>query len=331
MKFYTPSDVREGLPWPVLVEALRNAFAEGCEQPGRLHLEVGTEAAPGDLLVMPAWRRGEHVGCKLVTVFPKNADIGLPAVAAAYMLFDGRTGALLAHIEGSELTARRTAATSVLAAGFLARGESRSLTVVGTGRMGRMLAEAYSATFPIETVTVWGRSQEKARAAAESLAGRVPRVEAETDIAAAVARADIVTTATLSKTPIVRGSDLRPGTHLDLVGGFRPDMRETDDEAIARAEVFVDTFAGSLEEAGDIVQPLRSGALARERIAAELSMLCRREHPGRRDDDQITIFKSVGAALEDLAAAVALEKAMTSRGLAPGVGETITTTGGYQT
>jgi len=225
MRSFSHQDVRAGLPWPYLIDALRKAFAEGCEQPERQHFDVGTPAVVGNLLIMPAWQRGSHVGVKLVTVFPENSQFGLPAVASTYTLFDGQTGSVLAQIDGGELTARRTAAASVLAASFLARRESRTLLVLGTGRVSRMLAEAYCATFPIEVVIFWGRSFDKTSRTAMDLKALAPRVEATADLAAALARADMVTSATLSKDPIIPGRFLRDGTHVDWVGGFRPDMR----------------------------------------------------------------------------------------------------------
>ena len=301
------ADVRAGLPWPLLIEALRQGFIEGAEQPERQHLDVGAPNIAGNLLIMPAWTAGGHIGVKLVTVFPGNSSLSLPAVASVYTLFDGKTGAVVAQIDGGELTARRTAAASVLAASFLARKESRTLLVLGTGRISRNLAEAYCAAFNIERVRFWDRSFQKADNVAAELAGLAPCVEATAGIAAALADTDIVTSATLARDPILFGRDIRPGTHIDLVGGFRPDMREADDDVIAMAhEVFVDTFAGAVKEAGDIAIPLASGVLQRHAIAADLALLCRTGHPGRTDPSAVTLFKSVGAALEDLAAAIAL-------------------------
>ncbi len=306
MKTYSRQDVRDGLSWPVLIAALRQAFREGCTQPVRQHLDVGTAAVPGDLLIMPAWQEGGHVGVKLVTVFRGNAALGLPAIASTYTLFDGRTGVLLAQIDGGELTARRTAAASVLAAGYLARPDSRTLVMLGTGRVAQALAQAYCATFPIETLIFCGRDPDRTARTAEAHRHLAAVVEAGTDVPAALGRADIVSAATLSKAPLIEGRFLRPGTHVDLVGGFRPDMREADDAAMRMAVLFVDTFPGATKEAGDIVQPLQAGVIAESDLCADLAMLCKGDHPGRTDAKAVTLFKSVGAALEDLAGAVAL-------------------------
>ncbi|MEP7240315.1 MAG: ornithine cyclodeaminase family protein [Devosia sp.] len=311
MMIFSEEQVRTGLPWTVLIDALRQAFIDGVELPQRQHFDVGTPGLPGTLLIMPAWKRAEYVGIKLVTVFPSNRRESLPALTSVYTLFDGRTGRVLAQIDGGELTARRTAAASVLAAQFLARPESSSLLVMGTGRVSRNLAQAYCSAFPIERIAVWGRSPDKAAIIAEELAPLAPSVQAAGDLAGSLARADIVTTATLARDPIVLGRHLRPGTHVDLVGSFQPGMREADDDTIAAAaEIFVDTFNGAIKEAGDLAMPLASGVLARGNIVADLAMLCRRTHPGRTDASAVTIFKSVGTALEDLAGAMALVRAV---------------------
>ncbi|WDR02679.1 ornithine cyclodeaminase family protein [Devosia algicola] len=307
MKNFSADDVRKGLEWPVLIAALERAFSKGAMAPMRQHLQVGGDTINGNLLLMPAWQPGEHIGVKLVTVFPDNEAVGLPAVASTYTLFDGKNGAVVAQIDGGELTARRTAAASVLAAKFLARKLSRNLVILGTGRVSTNLAQAYCATFDIETLTICSRSLDKAEKLAGELGRIAPNVVASTDVAVALADADIVSAATLAKTPIVLGNLLRPGTHVDLVGSFRTDMREADDAALARAKgIYVDTFEGASKESGDITQPMAAGTLQRDGLLADLAMLCRGEHPGRESEDEITIFKSVGTALEDLATAVAL-------------------------
>ena len=310
MKTYSAQDVREGLDWPDLIAALKAAFAQGVEAPLRQHLHVGGDAINGNLLLMPAWQAGQHIGVKLVTVFPENDAAGLPAVASVYTLFDGKNGTIIGQIDGGELTARRTAAASVLAATFLARTNSRNLVILGTGRVSKNLAQAYCAIFAIDKLTLCSRSLDKAQALATELGPIAPNVVTTTDFASAVSDADILSTATLAKTPIVLGQLLRPGTHVDLVGSFRTDMREADDAVLARAGgIFVDTFEGASKETGDITIPMAAGTITQESLLADLAMLCRGEHPGRQSDTAITAFKSVGTALEDLAAAVALTAA----------------------
>ena len=298
-------EVRALLPWGALIDAVREMFRAGCEMPVRHHHTV---EVPGDpdatLLLMPAWLAGEYLGVKMATIFPGNAARGQDAVSASYILMSARTGETLAIIDGGELTARRTAATSVLAASYLARDDASSPLIVGTGRMAANLAAAYAATRRLARLTIWGRNLDKAQALAARLAESGIEAEATDDLAAAAAAADIISTSTLSVEPLIEGQWLRPGAHLDLVGGFRPDMREADDAAVRRASVFVDTMDGATKEAGDIVQPLDNGALAASEIKADLYALVRGAHPGRTTPDEITMFKSVGASLEDLAGAV---------------------------
>lgn len=304
MRFYAAEEIEAALDYPRLIAALREAFATHDEaMPVRGAFDVGTAAAPGHLLTMPAWKRGEAIGTKLVTVFPNNAAHGLGAVASLYVLFDGVTGQPQAVMEGDALTNRRTAAASALAASWLARPDSRTLVIVGTGHVAAHLANAHRAVRPIERVLVWGRSAGKAEALAATIASGGVEARAVSDLAAAVGEADIVSCATTSTAPLVKGAEVRRGTHVDLVGAFNPAMRESDDALVQRAEVFVDTRAGALAEAGDLLQPIKAGLWSAEAVRAELRDLARGLHPGRRSDEEVTLFKSVGAALEDLAAA----------------------------
>ena len=311
MRIISAAEVEAALDWESLVERLRQAFRRGVEAPVRHHHEIenpGYDSAT--LLLMPAWQPGRQIGVKIVTVFPSNADRNLPAVMGAYLLIDGKTGSPKALIDGPMLTLKRTAAASALASGYLSRPDSERLLMVGTGALAPHLIMAHAAVRPICNVLIWGRNPEKAAKLAKRLSRKDLRVEATDDLESAAEGAHVISCATLSPEPLVRGDWLRPGQHLDLVGAFRPDMRETDDAAIQRARVFVDTRAGACQEAGDIVQPLESGVLAADDIAGDLFDLTRGERAGRRFYDQITLFKSVGTALEDLAAAeLAFERA----------------------
>jgi alanine dehydrogenase len=293
-----------------LVEALAAMFRDGCTAPVRHHHTIPVPGAPdATLLLMPAWRAGAYLGIKLVTIFPGNSQRHLPAVSAAYILVNADTGAVKAMIDGGELTARRTAATSALAARYLARGDATSLLIVGTGRVARQLARFHVALRPnLTSVHVWGRSPAHARAMAEELRGGGIDARVAADLAAAAAQADIISSATLATEPLLHGAWIRPGTHIDLVGGYTPGMREADDALIGKALVFVDTRAGAMHEAGDIVSPIAGGVLAKNAVR-DLHDLCRGLHPGRRRDEEITVFKSVGAALEDLAAAILIFEA----------------------
>src|SRR5579883_2906564 len=312
MRIIGPSEVVAALDFPALVEQLRQMFRTGCTAPLRHHHTVPTPdgGTPATLLLMPAWQVGRQIGIKLVTVFPDNAAKSLPAVMGAYLLLDGKTGEPQALLDGPSLTVRRTAAASALAASYLARPDCERLLMVGTGALAPHLIEAHASVRPIVNVLIWGRNPEKAAKLAHRLNRRNLKVAATTDLANAVRGAHVVCCATLSTEPLIEGHWLPLGVHLDLVGGFRPDMREADDDCIRRARVFVDTRAGALKEAGDIIQPIASGALREDDIAGDLFDLARGTRGGRRYHDQITLFKSVGTAIEDLAAAqLALERA----------------------
>jgi ornithine cyclodeaminase/alanine dehydrogenase-like protein (mu-crystallin family) len=303
MRVLDAAQTAASLPFERLIPALREAFITGAEAPLRHRHDIaqpdGTTAA---LLLMPAWRADGFLGVKVVSVYPGNGTRNLPAVSASYLLCDGATGEHRALIDGAEITRRRTAAASALAASYLARDDAASLLIVGAGHIAGLMAAAYRVVRPISRVRVWNiREQGAARLAARLRAEGVAAEEV-TDLPAAVAEADIVTCATLAREPLVRGEWLRPGTHLDLIGGFTPAMREADDEAVRRSRVFIDTDA-ALAEAGDLLDPIAHGVLRRDDIAGSLFTLCRGETPGRRHRDEITLFKSVGSALEDLAAA----------------------------
>ncbi len=294
---------------PSLVSALHAAFRDGGVTPVRHHHSIPMGAREdATLLLMPAWDSEvppRYIGVKIVTVHPDNPTqtAPQPSVQGAYLLLDGQTGMPRALIDGPALTARRTAAASALASRFLSRPDSRRLVMVGTGRLAPDLIKPHCAERPITHVAVWGRDADKAENLARRMSGHGFAIEASGDLEAAITNADIITCATTSRTPVFAGEWLAPGTHVDLVGGFRPDMREADDTAITRARIFVDTRAGAMSEAGDIVQPMESGLIAADDIIAELCELCRDEHVGRASAGEITLFKSVGTALEDLAAA----------------------------
>jgi len=298
MRILDAAQTAAALPFDRLIQALREAFIAGADVPLRHRHDIAQpDGATASLLLMPAWRATEFMGVKVVSVFPDNGSRGLPSVSASYLLCDGATGQHLALIDGGEITRRRTAAASALAGSFLAREDASSLLIVGSGHVAGLMAEAYRAVRPIRRVRVWNIR----RAGAERLAARL-EAEVVSDLAAAVADADIVSCATLAREPLIRGEWLRPGTHLDLIGGFTPIMREADDAAVQRSRVFIDTDA-ALAEAGDLIDPIAHGVLRREDIAGSLFSLCRSETTGRRNASEITLFKSVGSALEDLAAA----------------------------
>jgi len=305
------------LDWDALIAALGLMFASDCVMPVRHHhtIEVPDEA-DATLLLMPAWQPGQYIGVKLVSVFPDNHRRSLPAIHGSYLLSSGRSGELLAVLDGGELTARRTAAASALAAKSLAREDASTLLVVGTGRLSLNLIEAHSRVRDYTRVMIWGRDKEKAeRAAAEARDLGYPAGVAS-DLEAAAREADVISCATLSRSPLIRGAWLKPGSHLDLIGAFTKDMRESDDEAVRKARVFVDTRAGAFAEAGDILQPIASGVIGKDHVQAELAELVKGQ-PGRRSPGEITLFKSVGAALEDLAGAILAYETASQGRIAP--------------
>ncbi len=311
------------LPWPTIVEALRQGFTAGSDTtvPQRHHHAMhhtGTaEPRPGaeapTLLLMPAWNP-KYAGVKVVAVFPTNRETDIPTINGNYLLLDGATGVPLAILDGGALTARRTAGASLLAASLLARSDSSRLVVMGSGRLAANLARGYAELFPIDEIVVWNHRLAGAERLAAELTAEGLSATATDDPKQAVATADIVTAATLSHEPVIAGAWLRPGTHVDLVGGFTPAMREADDDAIRAADVYVDTLAGALSEAGDIMQPITSGALSTETIRGDLFALCaatERQSSTHRAASAITLFKSVGHALEDLIAAAAVFESLT--------------------
>lgn len=305
MLVLSEQQTRDALPFAGLIDALAEMFSGDCVMPVRHHHDV---SVPGEedatLLLMPAWLPGAYIGVKLVSVFPGNTRRGLPAIFGSYLLSSGKTGELLAIVDGGELTARRTAAASALAARHLARADAKRLLVVGAGRLSQNLVAAHAAVRPIEEIAIWGRDRAKSEAAAGAARAAGFNARAVTDLEQAAREADIISCCTLSEAPLVRGAWLKPGTHLDLIGAFKPSMRETDDEAVTRATLFVDTREGALSEGGDLVQPIRAGLIGAEAIRADLAELVTGRDPGRRSPDEITLFKSVGAALEDLAGAI---------------------------
>lgn len=296
-----------------LIAALRRAFAEGAEVPLRhTHRIDDPGGAGGTVLLMPAWRPGGHLGIKTVTIFPGNGARGLPGLHSLYTLFDASTGVPLAQLDGNQITSRRTAAASALAASFLAREDAASLLVLGSGRVARLLPEAMRCVRPIERIAVWNHRPDGAQALAREWRDQGLDAQPVTDLEAAVARADIVSCATLAGAPLVRGAWLREGTHLDLVGSFTPQMRECDAACFARARVWVDTEE-ALAKSGDVLGAIADGGFDTHRLQGTLAQLCRGERTGRHSRSEITLFKAVGNALEDLAAAELVAAAMLGR------------------
>jgi ornithine cyclodeaminase len=307
VRFVDAAEIDRALDYPALVEALASAFRDGLVAPVRHHHTIARAGETATLLLMPAWTAAGDdgfIGVKVASVFPRNAGRGKPSVMGTYLLLAGDSGEPLAGFDGMTLTLWRTAAASALAARFLARPDAKRMAMIGAGALGPRLIAAHAAVRPIAHVTVWNRTSETAERLAASLDRPGLTVTATRDRETAVAEADIVSVATMSREPLVAGAWLKPGAHLDLVGAYTPQMREADDTAVRRARVYVDTHGGALKEAGDIVQPLAAGVIGEADIAGDLFDLCRGVVPGRRSEEEITLFKSVGSAIEDLAAAM---------------------------
>ncbi len=318
MLIFDATATRAALPLAALIDALRAMFISGCTVPqrhvhvvdaapspggkGPTDIDAGTSAAGGfTSLVMPAWGGG-YYGIKTINIAPGNAARGLPGLHAVYLLFDASTGVPLAQIDGSVLTSMRTAAASALAASMLARRDARELLVVGAGQVARLLPLAYRAVLPALRVKVWARRPEQAQAMADELVEHGIEARVAGDLAEAASRADIVSCATLATAPVMQGRWLQPGSHLDLIGSFTPTMVEADDDCFRGARLVVDT-PEALVKSGDLLGPLSRGVITPTDVCATLESLCRGQAPGRVCVDERTVFKSVGSALEDLAAA----------------------------
>ena len=302
MKILSAEDVARLGGYREIVEALREGFRAEIETPVRHHHETSPVST---LLLMPAWSKA-WAGLKTVVFKTDNAAKGLPTIQASYLLFDQSTGATVAIMDGGEITRRRTAAASALAADYLARKNASTMTIVGAGALAPHFVLAHAAVRPIARVFVHSRTLAKAEELAASLAQHGFEVHSVTDLAHAVSQSDIVSCVTTSTQPIVKGAWLKPGTHVDLAGAFKPTMRETDAEVVARAAVYVDTREGALAEAGDLLQARDEGRFDFASIRGDLFDLCRGKVPGRGSEDEITLFKSAGTAIEDLATAIML-------------------------
>ncbi|HSP26045.1 MAG TPA: ornithine cyclodeaminase family protein [Saliniramus sp.] len=311
MRVVSANEVDSALTFEGMVDALAEAFTADIVTPVRHHHEIEREGATATLLLMPAWTgtavADGFVGVKVVSVFPDNGKRSLPSILGTYLLMDGATGMPKAAIDGTRLTLWRTACASALGARYLARADAKTMTMVGAGALAPFLIRAHMSQRPIEKIHLWNHRPERARDLAATLRGEGLPVEATEDLESALRGSDLVSCATLSKEPIVHGAWLKEGAHLDLVGAFNLHMREADDDAVRRASVFIDTQAAK-KEGGEVALAIASGAIAPEHVKADLFALCRGEAKGRANEAEITLFKSVGTAIEDLAAAMLVMK-----------------------
>lgn len=297
--------INENTRYSELISAINNAFTSSdIEVPARHHHNFSNpeENIDSTLLLMPAWNPGKEAGIKIVTVSPNNGKFDLPSIQGTYIYLDAHKGNVKAILDAKALTAKRTAATSALATSYLARKNASAMLMIGTGALASNLILAHSSVRPIKKVFIWGRNFSKAESICKELSNEKFAVSAVENIEEIIAKVDIVSCATLSKTPLVLGKYLKNGQHIDLVGAYKTDMRESDDDLIKKSKVFVDTYQG-LRESGDILIPLQNGIISEKDINADLFELCSNKKQGRRNEQEITCFKSVGHALEDLTAA----------------------------
>ena len=310
MLVLTRSQVRELVSMADAIELMKTAFSE---------LSAGRTVSPlrtviplpdreGDALFMPAYVPAmDALGLKSVNVFRRNPERGLPVIHAIVSLVDPETGQPLALMDGTYLTALRTGAVSGAAADLLARPESRVLAAIGAGAQGITQIAAVCAVRPIERVIAVDVNEPALERLRQQLRNDWPeiesRLETTTDAGAAVREADVICTATTSRTPVFRDEDVRPGTHISAVGAYTPEMQELPAETVARATVVVDAVDAALAEAGDLIIPLNDGLVTREHFARELGMVASGTAPGRTSDDEVTLFKSVGNAVQDVVVA----------------------------
>jgi ornithine cyclodeaminase/alanine dehydrogenase-like protein (mu-crystallin family) len=304
MLIISDEKIRENLSYPGLIDALKRIFQSNYTMPLRHHHFYKTaEGKDNTLILMPVWNH-DFIGMKQVTVAPANTELGIPSIFARYILSNARTGEPLAMMNAAELTSRRTACTSALAADYLARKNAKNLLIVGSGKVAQHLAFAYAAVRQLEKISIWARNTEKMHAMVAELQAAGLPAQAVENLETAVKEADVVSCATLSETPIIKGAWVQEGTHLDMIGSHKPNTREADNEALLKSTVFVDSRMGALHETGDLAIPIAEGIFKEEQVKADITELIRGEHPGRSNEKEITFFKSAGLAVEDLAAAL---------------------------
>lgn len=299
MRLIDTEQTRNALSFDTVIPALRDAFREDATVPARHVHAIQSGNAHGTSLIMPAWSDRGYFGVKVINIFPDNTHLGLPGLHATYNLYSATTGVPVAQVDGDIVTVFRTAGAAALGADYLARADAGTLLIVGAGRIAGLVAQAMRTVRPIQRVRVWNVRPAGAEALAASLRAQGFDAQAVTDLQAAAGQADIVSCATLSTEPLIHGAWLRPGTHLDLIGSFKPEMRETDPACFGGSTVYVDTDEAPTKS-GDLLAAFKAGVLTRDDIRGNLHQLTKGERPGRQNDQEITVFKAVGSALEDL-------------------------------
>ncbi len=309
MRLFATADIDAALSFPGLIDTLAEAFRGNAVVPPRTHHPIERPGEEALLLIMPAWSGPDserpYIGTKILSVFFGNGTRNLPGVMGAYLLMDGKTGEPLAVMDGNRLTLWRTAAASALASRFMSNPEASKLLMVGAGSLAPFLIKAHRAVRPLTEIALWARRPEAAEAVAVELARDGIEVRAVTDLEGEARTADIISCATNATQPLIHGRWLKRDAHLDLVGAFTMQMREADADALERARVVVDSQK-AIDEGGDVAIGIDEGNYTADRVAGTLADLCHGRIAGRSDEGEITLFKSVGVSLEDLAAAIAV-------------------------
>lgn len=305
MKVIEAPDVHRVLNFTDLVETIRATFGRPAGTPRRTlyHLEEG-DPYHDAFAVLPAWS-ADVIGVKAFTYMPSNAPKGRPILHSKILLFDRDTGAPLALVDGTSVTYWRTAAVAALAADYLARKDVKTLLVCGTGNLAPYMTLAHASVRAYEDIAIWGRNAKNAAKVVQIVKGKRPElnVRVASDLEAAVGAADVISCATAATQPVIFGAWVKPGTHADFIGNHERKNRETDTELVVKSRVYVDSRANTMNEAGEILLPIAEGRITEDHVIGELADLCSERVGGRRTTDEITLFKSVGTALSDLAAA----------------------------
>ena len=309
MKTFNDEEVSRALSYNKLIENLEAiAVDEKAYAPERYVIPIITNTDnDGALLTKPGYITNEIIGVKVVTYFPDNGNIAMPTIQAGYMLFSAINGSLIGACEANTLTTKRTAAASAAIAKRLAREDSKHLLIIGTGALSPMAATAHAFVRKYETIEIWGRDASKAQLVVDTLLANedlkdVKTIQVCTDLDDSVSKSDVICCCTGSKSPVLKGAQLKRGCFIDLIGSFTPEMRESDDDVIKRCDlIFIDTYDAL--KSGDIYQPLQSNLITNENIQGNYKDIIAGKHIGRSNNDEIIMFKSAGFALQDLAAA----------------------------
>ncbi|MCR4524281.1 MULTISPECIES: ornithine cyclodeaminase family protein [Bosea] len=310
MRLFDVAEIDAALSYPGLIDILDDAFRSEVIAPKRGQYAIQRpDETDAILLTMPAWSGPDvanpYIGTKIVSVFFGNGKRNLPGVMGAYLLMDGATGKPLAVMDGNRLTTWRTAAASALASRYMSNPESSRMLMVGAGALAPFIIKAHRSVRPLTEIAVWARRPEAAEATVAELAKDGIEARATTDLEGEARTADIISCATNATEPLIHGHWLKREAHLDLIGGFTMQMREADADALHRARVIVDS-SKAIDEGGDVAVAIAEGSYSADRIAGTLADLCHGRIAGPVEGGGITLFKSVGVALEDLAAAVAV-------------------------